>query len=419
MAEVAGTEKLDEYMSDDDFEAAMNQAISEGPTTEEVAEAESDGEIVDTEALEEPEENISSEESNADTDEESSEDEEEVELEDEEDTEENHSDDAETGEEEVTDESTEPTTNESDEQDEAEETETDTVDESTDAKAEETTVVPKDKTFIVKADGLDYEFTEAEMTTMASRGMNYTKKSQAMAKHRPAISVIESEGITVEDLNLLTEMKKGNAEAFTSMAKQSKIDVLDLDTDNEKQYTPKNYGKSETELNIEEVTAQISQDKEYVITQDVIGRQWDDASKDAMIDEPQLIGLLHDDVKSGVYDSVAPMATKLKLFGSGNKSDIEYYKEAGQMYYADLRAKQQIEHEQNQANEVKREKINKVKTTQSKKKATNNASNSRKNATLPKGRSGKKSVIDYLETDTMSDDEFSTFMDKEIHKRQD
>ena len=285
----------------------------------------------------------------------------------------------------------------------------------------------------IRADGQEFEFTQAETDKLAEKGMNYTKKMQEIAPWRKTISALEDNEMTHEDVNLMIEAKKGNKEAMASMMNKAGVDVLDLNTEPEVEFKPKDYGKSVSQLDIEEIDKRLSSDKEYEVTRDVVGNRWDDASRDAMFDNPNILEKLHVDVKSGTYDKVAPIAMQLKtrdsLFGGGSKSDLEYYKQAGQTYFKQLKADQTTKEANDKANEelrvkaeaeakVNAEKVSKAKADEKKRLETSEAAKGRKNAGTTKSGAGtKKSVTDYLSADGLSDDEFSEMMEKEVRRK--
>ena len=309
------------------------------------------------------------------------------------------------------------------------EKEDDNTDDQTD-KPEESDTKPEEQAQLrkIKADGVEYEFSQDEMDALAQKGINYTKKLQAISPWRKTISALESENMTHEDVNLMVDALKGDKEAIASMLKRTGVEAIDLDTDSETDFKPKDYGKSTEELDIEEITNSISQDKEYAITHNVISKQWDDASRDAMFENPTMIAQLHTDVQSGMYDKVAPIAMKMKIFGNGTKSDIDYYKEAGAQVIGQMRQEQadkakasQIESDTKaQAkidSDAKATKIAKAKADEKKRVNTKNSAAGRKSAATTKSSAGTKGVIDYLDMDNLSDDEFSAMMDKEIRKK--
>lgn len=169
-------------------------------------------------------------------------------------------------------------------------------------KAEPQSVEPVKHKF--KANGEEFEFTEDEMKEqfagIFSRAMDYTKKTQAISKHRKLIDAMEQEKLTPEDMNFAIDLLKGNKEAIATLIKRNNIDTLELEVDGESGYIPNSYGRSNTELDLKEISAEISKDPEYELTHQILTKDWDDESWGEMTKKPHLIKLLHTDVKSGL-----------------------------------------------------------------------------------------------------------------------
>lgn len=258
-----------------------------------------------------------------------------------------------------------------------------------------------------KANGQDFEFTEQEVIErfgqVFGQSMNYTKKMQQIKPWRETIDALEDAGIGQENLGDLMkaiDVVKGDKDAIASILKQNNIDALDLDTENDN-YIPKNYGRDDTELAIKDIVDEISVDKEYDITHNILSKQWDDVSRQEFVKDPELIKLLHVDVKSGTYDQVNSIAQKLKVYDNGRRSDLDYYKEASGQYFQNLSIDQQKVATQRQAEEAKQaaeaEKIREVKAKQAQRASTKKASSRRKAATAPKKGGGNNKVKDYLD----------------------
>lgn len=209
--------------------------------------------------------------------------------------------------------------------------------EKTDTKKEEGPVTHK-----FKANGQEFEFSEeeilAQFETVFGQAMNYTQKMQKIAPYRKMISALELEGITHDSLNLAIDALKGDKGAINELLKRNNLDSYDLKPDDEDSegYVPKVYGKDETVLEIEEITSTIQQDKEFAITSNVIDEQWDAASRQMIASNPKMILGLHNDIKSGLYDQVAPAAMKMKVLDGNTKSDIEYYMLAGEQLRVEM-----------------------------------------------------------------------------------
>ena len=372
-----------ENLSDEDFDKYMNDAIAEGGMVEEEEEVDgTDTEVEEDEVdtAEQPEDENESEDSDDNNDV----DEEQVE--------------------------------ETEEDSETEESAQDTVDEQpTEEETKPTEDTHKVPTFKLKADGTEFELTENELKQLASKGMNYTKKMQDIKEYREHVSAIKEAALSKDDINLMIDVLKGDKDALATVMKRTGVDALDVDVENSR-YVPKNYGRNEVELEIEEVVETISRDPEYVTTKHIISSNWDKQSQMEFVKDPIKIAKLHEDVKNGTFDQVVPMMLKKKALDGARKSDIEYYIEAGTDYY------QNKAREAYNANVIEAEKARKqaeikvVKEQEAKRSVVTETASKRKAATMTKPKTAKRSIDDYLNT-AMSDDEFSKLMEKAIYKR--
>ena len=249
----------------------------------------------------------------------------------------------------------------------------------------------------VTSNGKTYEFTAEEMVdqfpALFSKAMGAMQKEKDIAPKRKMLDAIQSEKITEEDLNLFIDAKKGNKDAIRAILKNNEIDPLDLDLEEENSYVPNDYGRDAKELHIQDVVDSIGRDLEYPKTKHVISNIWDDVSWQSIQENPNIISELHKDVVSGVYDTVQPMADKIKLQDGGRRSDLDYYMLAGQQYYQDLRQQQFYRQQQKAADdaaaaeEARNAEIEKARAEAQKRANAKKASAKRSSATLPKGTS--------------------------------
>lgn len=372
-----------ENLSDEDFDKYMNEAIAEGGMVEdeeEVDGTETEVEEDEVDTAEQPEDENESEDSDDNND---------VNEEQEEETEEDS---------------------------ETEESAQETVDEQP-AKEETTLTTDTHKvpTFRLKADGTEFELTEDELKQLASKGMNYTKKMQDIKEYREHVSAIKEAALSKDDINLMIDVLKGDKDALATVMKRTGVDALDVDVENSR-YVPKNYGRNEVELEIEEVVESISRDPEYVTTKHIISSNWDKQSQMEFVKDPIKIAKLHEDVKNGTFDQVVPMMLKKKALDGARKSDIEYYIEAGTDYYQN-KAREAYNASVIEAEKAKKQaEIKAVKEQEAKRSVVTDTAGKRKAATMTKPKTAKRSIDDYLNT-SMSDAEFSKLMEKAIYKR--
>ena len=224
-----------------------------------------------------------------------------------------------------------------------------------------------------------------ELYALGSKGGHFTQSMQEIAPYRRSISAMKENDISEADINLLIEARKGNKDALSAIMQVGGIDPLDIEDTPSDGYAPKEYGQSTQQMAIADIQRELGQDPEFVTTQSIVDTQWDAKSRSTLAQDVNLIRGLHNDVKSGTYNIIAPQAAKLELMDGGNRSKLEYYMEAGQRYFA-------VQDAENQRREAPAQSV------------TNNNVNQKKSAGSPKGSTTRKpDVIDYLD---MSDDEY-------------
>ena len=259
---------------------------------------------------------------------------------------------------------------------------------------------------VFKANGREFKFTQDEMLEqfpkIFGQAMDYTKKTQAMKPWRKTIDAIEQAKLGHEDINLMIDVMKGNKEAIAEVMKRTGVDSLEIDTENSK-YTPNDYGRDDKALAIKDIIEEISVDREYEITHKVLSKEWDEKSFKKMTDDPELIRLLHNDVKSGTFDKVQAVAEKIKVFDRGLKTDLEYYE------LASMEIAQQYQEEQRRAYDVERQRVDReaklarqaeierVRKTQERQKEVEVKAVERKAATPTSRKAVSSKVVDYLD----------------------
>jgi len=244
------------------------------------------------------------------------------------------------------------------------------------------------------------------------QAMDYTKKMQAIKPWRKTIDALEGAKLTHNDVNLMIDVLKGNKEAIAEVIKRTGVDALELNTEDASPYVAADYGRDDRALAVKDVVDLINQDPEYSVTHNILSNDWDERSWTTMSENPEMIRLLHLDVKSGMYERLQPMAEKLKIFGGGTKSDLDYYKEAAEQFFARASkeaAQQQAQTEKQEVQEKKAAEtahVNKVKEKTAQRTATKQASAKRKAAAPTKNLAAGKGVVDYLDDSDEAFDEW-------------
>ena len=251
----------------------------------------------------------------------------------------------------------------------------------------ESVATTPDTLYKIKANGKEFEMTLDELKQTASKGMDYLKKTTALKPYRTMIAAMEENKVSPEDINLLIDLKKGNKEAIAKLIKENEVDVYDLPEAND--YKPQEYRQSETALEMKEVLSTISKDAEFSRTSEIYAA-FDDQTKAFLNEDPSRIVGLHNDIKTGVFDKVFPLAEKKAMIDGYNAPFLQYYLQAGQEILNANNRPIQTEQKQYVPPENRANKIA---------------------AGLPSSRGDKKTVIDYLDEE-ISDEDFKEWYSK-------
>ena len=251
----------------------------------------------------------------------------------------------------------------------------------------ESVATTPDTLYKIKANGKEFEMTLDELKQTASKGMDYLKKTTALKPYRTMIAAMEENKVSPEDINLLIDLKKGNKEAIAKLIKENEVDVYDLPEAND--YRPREYRQSEAALDVKEVLSTISKDAEFSRTSEIYDA-FDEQTKAFLNEDPSRIVGLHNDVKTGVFDKVFPLAEKKAMIDGYNAPFLQYYLQAGQEILNANNRPIQTEQKQYVPPENRANKIA---------------------AGLPSSRGDKKTVIDYLDEE-ISDEDFKEWYSK-------
>lgn len=273
-----------------------------------------------------------------------------------------------------------------------------------------------------RANGKDYEFSSEEIVDqfpkIFGQAMDYTKKMQTIKPWRKTIDAIEGAELSHDDVSLMIDVLKGDKDAITEVLKRTGTDTLELDTDADSRYVAKDYGRDDSALAIKDIVDDISRDVEYATTHNVLSKEWDESSWKTMSGNPEMIRLLHTDVKSGMYATLQPIAEKLKVYDGAKQSDLDYYKEAAQQHFAQVAKQEAYEQRtserlaREEATDAKQAKVAEVKAKSQKRTATKQASAKRKAAAPTKNVTASRDVVDYLDdSDEAFDDWYKRIQD--------
>lgn len=182
-----------------------------------------------------------------------------------------------------------------------------------------------------KANGTEMQVESVEdVMSLMKMGANYQKKMAALAPNLKIVKMLEKNDLLdASKLNNLIDISKKNPAAISKLIKDSGIDPLDIDTDEEVKYTPNDYNVSDKEYKLDEALESIKSSPTFKETIDVLSNQWDNDSKNIISDNPNIIGIIDEHMQNGVYTEINKLITKERALGRlEGVSDVVAYQQA-------------------------------------------------------------------------------------------
>lgn len=191
-----------------------------------------------------------------------------------------------------------------------------------------------------------------EAIQLMQQGANYTRKMQAIAPHRKVLMMLENNGLLDESkLSRLIDLEKKNPDAIRALVKEAGIDPLDIDVQGESTYTPGNHAVPDEAVAFQTILDEVSSTPDGQETVRQITASWDPESKAELWKDPSILGTIHQQRISGVYDRVVTEIERQRTIGAipANVSLLNAYRVIGERMtqagaFQDLVAAQQAAH---------------------------------------------------------------------------
>jgi len=182
-----------------------------------------------------------------------------------------------------------------------------------------------------KANGNEMQVDSVEdVMSLMKMGANYQKKMATIAPNLKIVKMLEKNGLLDSSkLNNLIDLSKKNPAAISKLIKDSGIDPLDIDTDEEVKYTPNDYNVSDKEYMLDEALEGIKDSTTFNETIDVLSNKWDTESKKIISDNPRIISIIDEHMQNGVYAEVNKLVAKERALGRlEGVADVTAYEQA-------------------------------------------------------------------------------------------
>lgn len=184
-----------------------------------------------------------------------------------------------------------------------------------------------------KANGRTIDLkTPEEAIRLMQMGAGYGRKIQELQPHLKVLRMLEKNNLLDEGkLSLLIDVNAKNPEAIKKIIKDSGIDPLDLNIEDNVSYQPTNHAVTDKEMAFQEALSDIQSHANGQETLRTINQTWDQESKSLLWESPQLLGVIQSQRDNGIYDQIAAEIDRQKLLGQIPQSTpfLQAYKLAG------------------------------------------------------------------------------------------
>lgn len=159
---------------------------------------------------------------------------------------------------------------------------------------------------------------EAKAIQLMQMGLNYGGKTTELAKHRSFVQYAEENGISLDDIQMLRDIKNGNKDAYSQLAKTAGIDIYDVTPEQHEQYTPEKIELSqEPDHMVDAIANEILANEDHTAQ----FKQWlpkmpPDIQQAVTTDANTLRGV-QEDIAAGVFnDAMQEAYTQMRINGA-------------------------------------------------------------------------------------------------------
>ena len=155
-----------------------------------------------------------------------------------------------------------------------------------------------------------------EAIQLMQMGANYTRKMQELQPHRKTLLMLENNGLLDEGkLSFLIDLDKKNPEAIKKLLQDANINPLDVDMDNESTYQEGNHKVSDEEAQFRLVLDELNSNPVGRETLQTINSTWDQASKEVLWKQPEVMNTINAQRENGVYARITAEIDRRRTLG--------------------------------------------------------------------------------------------------------
>lgn len=184
-----------------------------------------------------------------------------------------------------------------------------------------------------KANGRTIELrSPEEAIRLMQMGAGYGRKIQDLQPHLKVLRMLEKNNLMdVDRLSLLIDVNQRNPDAIKKIVKESGIDPLDLNMEDNTPYAPRSHAVSDKEMAFFTALEEVQSNPTGEATITTINQTWDSESKKVLWESPELLSVIQSQRDNGIYDQIVSEIDRRKLLGEIPASTpfLQAYKTAG------------------------------------------------------------------------------------------
>lgn len=192
-----------------------------------------------------------------------------------------------------------------------------------------------------KANGKEIKLNNVdEAIRLMQMGAGYGRKLQDLQPHLKTIRMLEKNNLLdPAKLSFFIDLDKKNPDAIKKFIKDSGIDPLDLNTDDNVSYRPTNHSVSDSEMSFKNALDEVLTSPSGKETVQIINTEWDKKSKEALWESPEILGVIQSQRDNGLYAQITAEIDRQKLLGHipPNTPFLAAYKTAGDLLVTENR----------------------------------------------------------------------------------
>jgi len=188
-----------------------------------------------------------------------------------------------------------------------------------------------------KANGKEIKInTPEEAIRLMQMGAGYGRKLQDMQPHLKTMRMLEKNNLLDEGkLSFLIDINNKNPEAIKQLIKDSGIDPLDINTEDNTGYVQSNHSIDDTTYNFEETLRDVGSRPSGIEVIKFVNENFDLESKEALWKSPELLRVIESQKENGIFDTITAEIDRRKLLGyiPAGTPYMKAYKDVGDELY--------------------------------------------------------------------------------------